>query len=481
MTDPAPARNAPADRGVLMLLAGLLALGLLLRMVDLGEGLWYDEIVTLVRYVRQPIGEIVTTYDSQNQHLLYSLLARPSVVAFGESAAALRLPAALFGVVSLWTLYLFGRRVTTVRETLCAVAILAVSYHHVWFSQNARGYTMLLAGTLASTALLLPLLEDAAPRSRRLAIGYAVVTALTIYTHVTALFVVASQGLVWLSLLVAGRLAPAARRATTLAFLLAAVLTLLLYAPVLSQVFETATRPTMAGTDVEWKNPLWLLGEMMRGLSQGVPGGWPVLIVGIVITVAGLVSYGRNAPTAATLMVLPVAITAAAMLATAHNLWPRLFFFAAGFAVLIVVRGVFAIAGQLWPARGTLVATAGCALAALASLTTVPGAWHPKQDHLGARDWVAANARPGDRVVTVDMTRLPFGAWLGTGWTEADSLPVLEQLESGAGRVLVLYAFPARLRAVQPALLARLERDYREAARFPGTVGGGTIVVMTRE
>ena len=477
--DSAP-RDAGAVRHGAWILAAIVAVGLVLRLIGLDDGLWYDEITTLVNYVRRPAGEIVTTFDSQNQHMLYSILARASVATFGESAWALRLPAALFGVLSLWAVYLFGRGVTTQREALCAALILAVSYHHVWFSQNARGYSMLLAGTLLSTALLLPLLEGVQQRPARIVVGWAVITALTLYTNLTALFVTASQGLVWLGLLAAGRLSWSARRQTITAFTMGAVLTLLLYAPVFGQMVETVTRPTMAGSSVEWKNPLWLLAETVRGMGQGVPGGWPALALGGLITIVGLVSYARRAPTAASLMTLPVAVTAAAMLATSHNLWPRLFFFAAGFAILIVVRGIFDVAERLWPARGPLAATLACGMAALASLTTVPAAWNPKQDHEGARDWIAANRRPGDAVVAVDMARFPLNRWLRAGFDEAADVQQLQALEAGARRTLVLYEFPARLRALQPGLLDRLEREYREVARFPGTVGGGTVVVMER-
>jgi len=84
--------------------AMLVAVGLVLRILHLGSGLWFDEIQTLVDYVRSPLGTIVTNYDNTNQHLFYSVLARISTVLLGESGAALRLPAALLGTASLLAL-----------------------------------------------------------------------------------------------------------------------------------------------------------------------------------------------------------------------------------------------------------------------------------------------------------------------------------------------------------------------------------------
>ena len=81
----------------------LLAAALLLRLYRLNDGLWYDEIGTWIRYMHLPLAKIPTVYGSENQHYLFSLLARASLLIFGESNWAFRLPAALFGVASIWS------------------------------------------------------------------------------------------------------------------------------------------------------------------------------------------------------------------------------------------------------------------------------------------------------------------------------------------------------------------------------------------
>ncbi|HEU4563853.1 MAG TPA: glycosyltransferase family 39 protein, partial [Gemmatimonadaceae bacterium] len=182
-------------------LAVILLVGAALRLHDLGAGLWYDEILTLVWYARYPLGYIISTFDSQNQHMLYSVLAHGSLQAFGDSAWALRLPAALFGIASLWATYWFGTMITTRRESLLAAALLAASYHHVWFSQNARGYSGLLFWTLVTSALFLRLLRARDAADARPAWGptvaYAVTSALAVFTHTSAVFVTVAHFLVW--------------------------------------------------------------------------------------------------------------------------------------------------------------------------------------------------------------------------------------------------------------------------------------------
>ena len=132
----------------------LLAAGAALRLYGLNRGLWVDEVTTLVEYVRPSLGDIVTTYGSQNQHFLFSVLAHLSITAFGESVWSLRLPAALFGIATLWALWRLGLELTSPREALLSMALLTFSYPHIWFSQNARGYSALLFWTVASSYYL---------------------------------------------------------------------------------------------------------------------------------------------------------------------------------------------------------------------------------------------------------------------------------------------------------------------------------------
>jgi hypothetical protein len=179
-------------------------------------------------------------------------------------------------------------------------------------------------------------------------------------------------------------------------------------------------------------------------------------------------------------MMLPGVVTAVAIVATGHNLWPRFFFFCAGFAMLIAVRGVYALAELVLPVRVRWVATAGLGLVILASALTVPRAWEPKQDFAGALHYIEQTRQPGDAVVMLDLVRFPYERYLDAGWLTADSEAELEAIERGHRRTFVVYIFPTRLSALQPDLWARIRRLYTEAAEFPGTLGGGEITVMVR-
>lgn len=455
----------------------LLALALGLRLWHLGTGLWFDELQTLVDYVRRPLGGILTLFDSKNQHLLYSVLARLAFVLFGESGWALRLPAALLGTASIWALYRLGRLVAPRREALLGAGLLAVSYHHVWFSQNARGYTGLLLFSLLGTTALLRLLGGRAGSGYGSAVGYGCWMALAIYTHVTAVFIVAAHAAVWL---VCWWSVPAARRdwRPLLALVLAGTLSLLLYALVLPQFLGTVTAPTMEGTQTAWKTPLWFVTESLRVLQEGIPGGLVTVAVAGVVMLAGLWSYWRQSRALVGLMLLPAVLSAAAFVALSHNLWPRFFFFAAGFLVLIAFRGGFVLAERILPSRLSWVPVAGGVGIAVLSLGTVPRAWQPKQDYAGARDYLRGHAGAGEAVVTVDLTRFPCERYYGCGFLTANSGAELAAIEQAHPATWVLYTFPIRLAAVAPDFWQRLQTGYQQVAIFRGTVGGGDIIVM---
>jgi len=168
------------------------------------------------------------------------------------------------------------------------------------------------------------------------------------------------------------------------------------------------------------------------------------------------------------------------MLVAEHNLWPRFFFFAAGFGALIVMRGVFVVARLIWPSRARELALAVAAMLVLASATTVPRAWNPKQDYLAARNFVDRASQPGDAVVTVDMTEVPFIDMYGRPWLLAVNREQLASIEAAHARTFVLLTFPVRVAAISPELWAHVQRNYRKAAEFPGTVTGGEIIVMMR-
>ena len=485
----APAVNdasAPSARTALVLLALLMGAATLVRAIGSNSDLWHDEIFTLVDFVRSPALRIVTEYTDDNQHLLFSLLARASINVFGESAWALRLPALAFGVASVWASWRLGLLLFGARAALFGAAFVALAYHSVWFSQNARGYTGILFATTLGTELFLRAL--AAPRARTW-LAYAATLALGMSLHLTMGFVALAHGLVWLALVAR---APERSLRSALpplgALALAGTLTLLCYGAVLPQIVEFYQQPGAGVTTaaVEWKSPLWLVAEIIRGFGVGLAVGAAALAVAALPFVWSGVALLRRAPAAALAFVLPGALLLAALVALERNLWPRFFFNAFGFAALLGADGMLRIGSAIAAKLRLSVRVSRLAPSALAAALVLasalapplPSLWTlPKQDLRGARDYAKAHATPGDAIVGLDLTGEDYRALYAPEFAVALTLAELEAHSARGGRTWVIYSFGGYIEAREPDLWRAIQREFEEVAAFPGTLGGGTIII----
>lgn len=465
-------------------LLGLTVIALVLRLINLDSGLWIDEISSLVNQYRLPVGEVFTSYIGDNQHPLYAVLASASVSIFGEHAWSIRLPAVLFGVASVPALYLLGAQVSSRREGLLSAALLTFSYHHVWFSQNARAYTALALAAILCSFFFIRLLYETKNRDVWL---YGLIAALGCYAHLTMVFVVAGHFLIYLLALVfPGEL----RRGLThwkpplVALALAAVMTIMLYGPIIAQVADYFVNKPSDLQNVS--TPMWALGEAIESLSIGFGTGF-VVVLAAMMTLAGLVSYLRTNPVALGLLVLPITVTFAGALLARGTMYPRFFFALIGLAILIGVRGVMVTFG--WCARrlfrgddresislgvATVIVVFGILISAL-SLTR--NYQYPKMDFQGARNWVEAHADTQDRIVTVGAAEPPYRTYYEVDWPLVNVAADLHPLLAGDGSVWVVYTFGRYLAESLPEVMAEIRKNCVEEKRFHGTLGGGDVIV----
>jgi uncharacterized membrane protein len=466
-------------------LSGLVVLAAVLRLPALNQQLWFDEILTLLESARAPIWQIVTEYGGQNQHMLYSVLAHSSISLFGEQPWTLRLPAVFFGVASIPALYFLGRLVTTDREALYASALMTVNYQHVWFSQNARGYTGMVFWTLLAS---ISFIRCANRGSRRHWVMYGLSSALGIYTHLMMACVVAAHVLVYVWLLSSrartGRPFAGNFLAPVHGFVLCGVLSLLLYAPVLPRVLAHTVGVARDPVHYEWASPLWALAEMIRGLRSGTAGGLLAVAIAGFILLSGLIGYWQENRFTVGLFVVPGLVTAIAVLATSHNFWPRFFFFEIGFAMLLVVRGAMVLGslGSQMIGRsekfGLQMGTAVVFLMLLASVIPLRAEYlYPKQDYLGAMKFLDENQRPGEQVLTAGVTTTPFQRYYGRQWAFVVTRSQLDAALQSGHPTWIIYSMPGSIRTSQPEVWEMIQSSFTLVRAFPGTLGGGTIYV----
>jgi mannosyltransferase len=126
------------------LLAILTLLAAALRFYKLGEWSYFiDEMRTWDDALRAP-SQSLWSFFSLNHHHAYSLITNLIFDTFGVSTFSLRVFPCMLGVLSIPLLYFTINRLFDRYTALIAVALIAISPWHIYMSQMARWYTLLL-------------------------------------------------------------------------------------------------------------------------------------------------------------------------------------------------------------------------------------------------------------------------------------------------------------------------------------------------
>ncbi len=469
-------------------LAAILLLALVARIVGLNAPLWYDEILTVDTHLRLPWRDMMQGY-SMNYHYLFNLQSKLAISAFGEQNWAIRLPAVVFGLGAIAAMWWLARDIAGAVVAHLTALLLAISYHHIWFSQNARGYTEL---AFFATLGMIFFLRGWARPTVAIWLGYGLVLALAVFTHLTGAFLFAAQGFVWLALVAFGGARGTLRagqiKLPILGYVVGAALTLLFYAPILPSLLDTVGAVSGTSTvDVmqEYQNPLWSLLEGVR-TAIGATGLLVALVAGAVVllSVLGGVASGKTTPLFAPIVGAHIALTLVLLLALGMRIWPRFFFADIGFVMLLIVLGVRMVSG--WIARIIGRKSSGVFLLAALAMVAVSAAlatrnyMAPKQDLAGAYAYVQDQRQPGERVYAVGFPSVVFTDYFGADWgailTDTDYRAAAAQ----PGPIIFVVAFPARSLRKVAALDADTETGMQLIRRFKGTLGDGNVLIFRR-
>jgi 4-amino-4-deoxy-L-arabinose transferase-like glycosyltransferase len=183
------------ERWDLLTLLAIVLLGAALRFYALGfQSLWGGELASWDSSERDTISRVVR---SGTQPPLYFLILHFAQWIFGDSEWALRLPSAVAGWLCIPAIYLLGKRLYSEREGLIAALLVAVLWAPVYFSQEARPYSMLILLSILTSYLWWDLMLGLRYRgdlARREAALYVVCAVLCAYTHYFGLLLVMLQG-----------------------------------------------------------------------------------------------------------------------------------------------------------------------------------------------------------------------------------------------------------------------------------------------
>jgi mannosyltransferase len=187
-----------SENKTLLALLAIMLLGAVLRLYGLGfQSLWGEELASWDFSTRETISQVIGGVRSDSDPPLYFLILRFAQWIFGDSEWALRLPSALAGWLCIPAIYLLGKRIYSEREGLIAALFLAVLWAPIYYSQEARSYSMLILLSILTAyfwwGVMLGLRYRRELPAREAAL-YVICAVLCAYLHYFGLLLVVLQG-----------------------------------------------------------------------------------------------------------------------------------------------------------------------------------------------------------------------------------------------------------------------------------------------
>jgi uncharacterized membrane protein len=176
-----------------LLIITAIAFGLRIFMLG-SQSLWTDEAAIYSQTRVGSLFEVYSTVMSQEGHIgpLYHILNYLFCQLFGYAEWALRMPSAIYGTISVVLIYKIAELLINRNAALFSSILLACSPLHVWYSQEARMYSLWIMLTLLTTLVFIKLLDKGSPR---LWILFTIFASLSLWTFLNSIFLFAAMGL----------------------------------------------------------------------------------------------------------------------------------------------------------------------------------------------------------------------------------------------------------------------------------------------
>ena len=121
----------------------ILVLGLALRIPRFTESLWYDELWSTSTVLKNFYSVVLLSLTDVHPPF-YPFFMFFWIKIFGDSEIAVRMPALIFGMGSIFLTYTIALKYIGKRTALLTTFLLCVSPVHIWYSQEARAYSATL-------------------------------------------------------------------------------------------------------------------------------------------------------------------------------------------------------------------------------------------------------------------------------------------------------------------------------------------------
>jgi len=144
------AKDKLTNKWTRWLVVAVILVGAMLRLYGLKiQSLWCDELASWDYGHWSSVTEVMSKAVKQDLHPPgYHLLMHWIIMYWGDSEVMLRLPSVLAGILVIPAMYLLGKRIYGKSEGLIAAGLVAVTWAPVYYSQEARPYSLILLLTV---------------------------------------------------------------------------------------------------------------------------------------------------------------------------------------------------------------------------------------------------------------------------------------------------------------------------------------------
>jgi 4-amino-4-deoxy-L-arabinose transferase-like glycosyltransferase len=138
----------------------ILAISIALRIVRLDQSLWLDEGINVNNAFALDFKSLVLNYSLSDFHPpLYHVVLKLWTMLAGNSEVAVRVPSVVFGVATVYVTYLIAKKLFEEKTALVASTLIATSPLAIYYSQEARMYSLAALAAALSVYFFISLLK----------------------------------------------------------------------------------------------------------------------------------------------------------------------------------------------------------------------------------------------------------------------------------------------------------------------------------
>ncbi|MDA7762421.1 glycosyltransferase family 39 protein [Crocinitomicaceae bacterium] len=202
-------------------------------------------------HAQMNIGEIITNLKGGNNPPLYEIILHFWIKVFGISPVSVRFPSLIFSLITIYFTYRTVVIISSFKTAVLSILFISFSNYYIYFTHEARAYSLFLMLTALSVYLIIKITENKALKMTDF-ISLGIVATLLIYSHYFGVFVIIFQSAFFIFI------NQGLRNVITKYVILCACV-LLFYSPYLLEIYRRFIDSAQNGT---WVKPTENLGNL---------------------------------------------------------------------------------------------------------------------------------------------------------------------------------------------------------------------------